>query len=75
MQETRGLVPGLGRCPGEGKGNPLPIFLPGESHDRGAWQATVHDVAESDRTEQLNTKNNKERGREVCVWLSPPISE
>ena len=36
--------------------------------DRGAWQATVHDVAESDRTEQLNTKNNKEMGeRSVCA--------
>ena len=27
-----GSVPGLERYPGEGDGNPLPIFLPGESH-------------------------------------------
>ena len=27
-----GSIPGLGRSPGEGNGNPLQIFLPGESH-------------------------------------------
>ena len=28
-----GLIPGLGRSPGGGHGNPLtPVFLPGESH-------------------------------------------
>ena len=32
--------PGLGRCPGEGNGNPL-------SMDRGVWQITVHQVAKS----------------------------
>ena len=26
------LIPGLGRSPEEGNGNPLPVFLPGESH-------------------------------------------
>ena len=25
-------IPGLGRCPGEGNGYPLPVFLPGEFH-------------------------------------------
>ena len=38
-----GLIPGLGRSPGEGKGYPLQYsgknFL-----DRGAWQATVYGV-------------------------------
>ena len=38
-----GLIPGLGRNPGRGHGNP--VFLPGESPvDRGAWQATTHGV-------------------------------
>ena len=27
-----GLIPGLGRSPGEGNGNPIPVVLPGESH-------------------------------------------
>ena len=27
-----GLIPGLGRSPGEGNGNPLQLFLPGKSH-------------------------------------------
>ena len=30
--EDPGLIPGSERAPGEGNGNPLPIFLPGESH-------------------------------------------
>ena len=29
-----GSIPGLGRSPGEGHGNPTPVFLPGESHGR-----------------------------------------
>ena len=32
---------------------PTPVFLPGESQDRGAWQAIVHEVTESDTTERL----------------------
>ena len=40
-----GSIPGSGRCPGEGKGNPLQYSHLGNSMDRGAWQATVHRVA------------------------------
>ena len=32
-----GLIPGWGRCPGVGHGNPLPVFFQGESHNSGAW--------------------------------------
>ena len=42
-----GLIPGSGRSPGEGNGNPLQNSCPGNSMDRGAWQATVHGAAES----------------------------
>ena len=35
-----GSIPGLGRFPG-GAWQPTPVFLPGESMDREAWQATV----------------------------------
>ena len=35
-----GLIPGSGRSPGEGHGNPLQYFCLGNPRDRGAWQAT-----------------------------------
>ena len=41
------LIPVLQRSPGEGNGNPLQNSCPGNSMDRGAWQATVHGAAES----------------------------
>ena len=40
-----GLIPGLGRSPGEGKGNTLQYSCLENSMDRGAWQATVHVVS------------------------------
>ena len=37
-------IVGLGRCPGEGNGNPLQYSCLGNLIDRGAWQATVNGV-------------------------------
>ena len=42
-----GLIPGMGRYPGEGNGNPLQYSCLENSMDRGAWKATVHGVAKS----------------------------
>ena len=42
-----GLIPGLGRSPGEGLGYPLQYSCLEKSMDGGAWQATVNGVAES----------------------------
>ena len=42
-----GSIPGLGRAPGEGNGNPLQYSCLENSMDGGAWQATVHGVAKS----------------------------
>ena len=42
-----GLIPGWGRRPGEGHGNPLQYSCLGNPMDRGAWWATVHGVAKS----------------------------
>ena len=43
----RGLIPGLGRSPGLGNGNSLQYSCLENYVDRGAWQATVHGVANS----------------------------
>ena len=40
-------IPGLGRYPGEGNGNPLQYSFLENSMDRGTWQATVHGVTKS----------------------------
>ena len=46
-----GLIPGSGRCPGEGNSNPLQYSCLRNPTDRGAWQATVHgNTEESDTT-------------------------
>ena len=42
-----GSIPGLGRSPGEGHGNPLKYSCLEKLMDGGAWQATVHGVAKS----------------------------
>ena len=42
-----GSVPGSGRSPGEGKGNPLQYSCLENSMDREVWQATDHMVAKS----------------------------
>ena len=45
--EDMGLIPGSGRSPREGNGNPLQYSCLGNPMDRGAWQTTVHGVAKS----------------------------
>ena len=51
MQESQEIgnaasIPGLGRSPEEGDGNPR-VFLSGESHGQREWQATFPRVAKS----------------------------
>ena len=45
------LIPGWGRSPGEGIGNPLQYSSLENPMSTGAWQVTVHGVTESDTTE------------------------
>ena len=53
-----GLIPELGRSPGEVNGNPLQYSCLGNPMDRGAWRATVHRVAKQlDTTWQPNNNN------------------
>ena len=42
-----GLIPGWGRSPWEGNGNPLQSSCLENPMNRGAWRATVHEVAKS----------------------------
>ena len=56
-----GSVPGSGRSPGEGNGNPLQYSCLEKSMGRGAWPATVHGVAESQT--RLSTRLHNQRLR------------
>ena len=46
-----GLIPGSGRSPGGGHGNPVQYSCLENLMNRGDWRATVHRDAELDRTE------------------------
>ena len=56
-----GLIPGSGRSPGVGNGNPLQYSCLGNPMDRGAWWAIVHGVAKS-RTRLSNSACNSRAG-------------
>ena len=45
--KREGLIPGSGRAPGGGHGNPLQYSCLENPMDRGVWPATAHRVAES----------------------------
>ena len=49
-------IPGLGRSPGKGNGNPLQYSCLGYPMDRGAWRATVHRITKNQtQLKQLST--------------------
>ena len=53
-----GSIPGSGKIPGGGNGNPLQYSCPGNPMNRGVWQATVHGVAkESEMTSRLKSNS------------------
>ena len=74
-----GLIPGLGRSPGEGQGNSLQYFCLENHRDRGAWRAAVHRVAESDTTEATARTHactcllsaSMARGQELTLQMAP----
>ena len=57
--EVLGLIPELGRSPGEGNGNPLQYSCPENSMDRREENSTVHGATKSQtRMKQLSTLKN-----------------
>ena len=61
-----GSIPGLGRSLGEGSGNPLQYYFLENPMDRGAWSATVHEVAKCQT--QLNDFTFMLRFRVHQIW-------
>ena len=52
-----GSIPESGRSPGVENGNPLQYSCLEHPMHGGAWQSTIHGIAESDTTEELSTCN------------------
>ena len=69
-----GSVPGSGRFPGGGNGNPLQYSCLENPMDRGAWRAAVHGVAGSDITEHAHIRHNQEtlEINEHLSYFKPP---
>ena len=61
-----GSIPGLGRSPEEGNGNPLQYSCLGNPTDRGVWWAPLHGVTkELDTTEQPKNKEDRRRNQDL----------
>ena len=64
------LIPGLGRSPGEGNGNPLQYSCLENPMDRGAWRATVHGVAKSRTQLSTHSLTQARVPLPIIAWLS-----
>ena len=70
-----GLIPGSGRSPGEGDGNPLQYSSLGNPMDRGTWRATVGGVANSQTrpsNKDFHTFIFKRKMCQVFIFLLMP---
>ena len=65
--EDLGSIPGLGRSPRRGHGNPLEYSCLENSSNRVAWQATVHGVAKS--WTRLNDSALSYIVRSLFIWF------
>ena len=62
-----GSIPGSGKYPGEGNGNPLQYSCLENPTDRGAWRATVHGVAKS-QTRLSDFTFNTLLSPDLLIW-------
>ena len=79
--KRRGFDPCMGKIPWRRAWQPTPVFLPGESMDRGGWRATVHRVTDSQTRLKRLSRHKPSHSVSRCpsfphlqkVWqLSPP---
>ena len=72
-----GSIPGSGRSPEGGSGNPLQYSCLGNSVDRGAWRVTVNGVTESDIGHDLVTEHTLAGAKAdtSVLYLQAPISD
>ena len=66
-----GSIPGSGRSPGEGHGNPLQYSCLENPMDRGAWGAIVHRVPKS-RTQLKQLSMHTHMYTHLCAHLCLP---
>ena len=68
-----GSIPGLGRSPGEGNGNPLQYSCLENHMDRGAWWAIVHGVAKSQtQLKRLSSSSSSSSSYRITRGAPPP---
>ena len=67
----RRFNPWIRKIPGRGNGKPLQYSYLENSMDRGAWQATVHRVAESDMTEYTHTVSSQTLSTSLQITIPP----
>jgi len=63
-------IPGLGRSPGIGNGNPFQDSCLKNPRDGGAWRATVHGVAQSRTGLSIHALNEGGRGEIYAIIIS-----
>ena len=67
----QGSIPGLGRSPGEGNGNPLQYSCLESPRDRGAWWAAVYGVVQSQtRLKRLSSSSSSRPSKERILIQS-----
>ena len=71
-----GLIPGLGRSPGEGKWQPTPVFLPGKSQGQRSLAQGHKSVGHNLTTKQeLKSKTNQQNDQALKMSPRPNFSD